>query len=152
MAKLLAAPKRKMPGIRGILGIWDEIIGADPDPYNPGYLTDGTPDPNYYGGGGMPLPLATTYDPATDPDLIALGPIPPTRGEPLPKSEAAKFWDKMPEDGIAYDNGVLPGGTFYSYNLAYNNSDGFFWNGAKWIARRGNNDKEATDEEKADIA
>lgn len=115
-------------------------IGATPDPANPGFLTDGSPDPafadpnaaNSPGAGdleaGLPpaddggmgpvtAPDGTViYDPATDPAVVPV----PQRGGSLPQDEANLKWDHVPEDGIPYDGSKgLPQDSVGSWNVFY---------------------------------
>lgn len=85
-----------------ILGDYGDPV---PDPTNPGYLTDGTPDPNYNGGagggGGTTDPTASEPNMPGPPDYGA-GPAPtPASVEPQP------YIDYQPDPGAANDT------TFY---------------------------------------
>ncbi len=62
-----------------------------PDPSNPGYLMDGTPDPN------APAASAATSVDTSQPFT------PPTRDQTLSASDAQTKWNDVPPDGVVYD-------------------------------------------------
>lgn len=96
---------------------WMEIVGDDPppipDPLNPGYMTDGSPDPSY-SGGAVPYSPPTGASPATGtayggsstlpgPPDYGAGP-PPTGAPPLQANV-----DYIPDPGYATDVTVYRG-------------------------------------------
>lgn len=113
----------RMHGV--VLGFpnWTEIRGPFysvgdpppvPDPFNPGFLTDGTPDPAY--GGGYGAPYGSPYGdpnygaPAAPPD-VPITP-PPPMGNVINAS--------VPPDGVVYDESKgYPDQGFGSYEHFY---------------------------------
>lgn len=74
-----------------------DLIGADPDPFNPGFLTDGSPDPNY---DWSTVDASDTYDPSLD----AVQEVPIAAAPPL--QTPINF--PVPADGIRYDGPIAP--------------------------------------------
>lgn len=138
-AKLETTRKAVAPKIQRVLPRGSTVVlGADADPNNPGYLTDGTLDPNYTGGSLTGFPGQTTYDPTTDPNLTALGPIPPTRGQPLNAAAIVAPYQAPPDNAIFYPYDSSPyngtGGAIGSANYFKTRTDGFWWNSnANWF-------------------
>jgi hypothetical protein len=122
--------------------------GVPPDPNNPGYLADGSPDPSYVSdqgaAGGSPaaggldpstgivtdMDGSVLYDPAND------QPVLPARGGVLSKDNAQFQWDHIPDDGIAY-TGAIGSDEVGSWSLMYDKpfipnqqGDGFLWHTA----------------------
>ncbi len=87
----------------GEYGVWPQV----PDPTNPGFLMDGTPDPGAGGAGGGTTPTGDgaapgrlpPYDPNTDPDLVPM----PVRGQPLDLHNLRTPASAPPPDAIWYD-------------------------------------------------
>lgn len=118
-----------------------DLLGAEPDPENPGFLTDGSIDPAMVdpgfvdpafmdpGGGADPYAAMDTgsgavttpdgqvlYDPRTDPAVVPM----PIRGQILSPEEANQSFDNVPEDGIPYDGSRgLPENCVGSWNAFY---------------------------------
>lgn len=127
MAKDVRAKYGKKTRVAG------ELLGADPDPFNPGYLTDGTLDPNYDWG-----------DVAYDPALDEVPPVPEpvvTQAPPL----QSVINTPVPADAIRYDGPIAPydvGSYWYWYGPQSTKSGpqgemgitGFVWgwNHANW--------------------
>jgi hypothetical protein len=110
-----------------------EVFGAqtDPDPLNPGFLIDGSPDSS----GGYKDPYANPTAGAGNPsDYSDGGDIPlPVRGQPLSKEEAEVVYQNVPADGVIYqgDKGY-PSKSLGSWNFFYNGEgakypDGYFF-------------------------
>ena len=97
-----------------MLGEYYESIGADPDPANPGYLTDGSPDPAAATAGPAPSD-ADLGLPAEDPVSAVVdsgADLPP----PLAMSEPIVSMEQV--GGIAYDGSKgRPNGYLGSYGL-----------------------------------
>lgn len=130
-APVIAKVTDKPTRVRG-----DEILGIEPDPWNPGFLTDGTPDPNYAGGGGTEFAppsgdaLMPPYDPTKDPDLIPI----PVRGVPLDLAYVKDNpWPTPPADAIFFPESMNP--WTYKFDLMTGSAnyflsdgkDGFIW-------------------------
>lgn len=116
-----------------------DLLGAEPDPNNPGFLTDGSIDPDMVDPGfvdpGLMDPGADSsaamdagagavltpdgqvlYDPARDPAVVPM----PVRGQILSPEEANQSFDNVPEDGIPYDGSRgLPENCVGSWNAFY---------------------------------
>jgi hypothetical protein len=93
--------------VKAALNDYYTTIGADPDPNNPGYLTDGTPDPAYASMGSTDAnglsPGQSGYDPTTDPSSPqfgggALADSPMDTGAPLPPAPDLSYQE---QDGAA---------------------------------------------------
>jgi hypothetical protein len=79
-------------GDTDLLGL--DVLGADPDPNNPGFLTDGSPDPNWTN-------LDPNLQPALDDPTLNTDPppdVPPVQAPPIETIVAT-----VPPDGIVYD-------------------------------------------------
>ena len=108
---------------------------APADPNNPGYLTDGSPDPAYStAGGGSAGGLDASgivtdpngnvlYDPgAPDADIVPM----PARGGTLASSDAMGVVSgPIPSDGIPC--GAIPNGAIGSANIFYGDGRGYFY-------------------------
>jgi hypothetical protein len=84
-----------------ILGEYYTAIGADPDPNNPGFLTDGTPDPAYAGTG------AGTTDASTNGAAPSDGPV----GDAI---DSGAVLPAPPDMGTLIPNATLAGGIMYN--------------------------------------
>lgn len=143
--KKAAAPKWRTGPTT--VGDYYACIGAEPDPNNPGFLTDGSLDPAMVDPSmadpSMFDPYATTpdpaaaqddatgpvygpdgtllYDPNTDPMITPV----PVRGQALTPDEAQVTFEKVPEDGVVY-NGArgLPVNCIGSWNVFYGSQKG----------------------------
>jgi hypothetical protein len=99
-------------------------IGADPDPSNPGYLTDGSPDPAM-----MPVDASadpTLADPTlSDPSLAADdSPVDSGQDLPPPADMSTFIPDMAAVGGIAYNGSKgTPSGYVVSYGLATRKTD-----------------------------
>jgi len=99
------------------LGEYYEAVGASPDPTNPGYLDDGSPDPAY-------APVAT--DPSSGDPLISdsdISALTNDAEDPLDNINAAQGLPAMPLDQPTEPDYKLVGGILY--NEAKGRPNGF---------------------------
>lgn len=87
----------------------DAMSSAPPDPNNPGYLMDGSPDPAYAGAGGDVAATAGPPDygigpaPTTPPPLVAGQDYDP---DPAPNGNDFNFYSSDPNVGASFGAGI----------------------------------------------
>ena len=105
-ASQIKSTYKSRTGVHG----YPHVMGADPDPNNPGYLTDGTPDPAYWGSSATPDPNNPGYLTDGTPD-----PAYQTVDDPAPVIPAIPLTNvinsPVPDDGIKFT------GTFSPYDV-----------------------------------
>jgi hypothetical protein len=106
----------------GMLREYYTEIGAEPDPNNPGYLTDGSPDPAFAGEGGDAG--APPADDASLSDLAGEDPLDTGAELPPPPGMDVFIRDASAVGGIVYDGSKgTPDGFVLSYGLATRKTD-----------------------------
>jgi hypothetical protein len=118
-----------------------DSIGADPDPTNPGFLTDGSPDPAVSASPTTDLSAVADTGPLTEDPVDSGAPMP----APLPMDSFIEDMTDPKWGGIAYDNSKgTPDGYIVSYGMGTPAADhpgrttdgtaqGVKWDQAHWV-------------------
>lgn len=110
--------------VAGMIREYYTEVGADPDPSNPGYLTDGSEDPAYGGDAGAGDAGVPPGDAGLEGELAGEDPLDTGAELPPPPGMDVYIPDASLVGGIKYDGSKgTPDGFVLSYGLATRKTD-----------------------------